>query len=360
LKGIKILHITPQNFAGVPIDFVRMHRSENYYSRLVTFFKNTMEYDEDICLNLPFRTGSTAKKWRDYKYVGNVAKDSENKLKYYKPYNFAESIYFVYRDFVNKNKIEKAINEYDLLGFDVYHFDGGMDFFRDCRFAKKIKRSGKKIVCCYYGSDLRTRGIFKDLDEISDLNLTIEFDHLKLKSNIHYLFLPFDVENYKMKQVFNSKIKIVHSPTNRLFKGTDKILKVIEELKEEKDFEFILLEGMNRKDVLKIKSECDLAIDQVGGVLGGSGYGKNSLENISMGVPTITEFTPDYLRFLPENPFIHSNINDLKEKIISIIDNPPILEEYAVKGRKWVEKYHSFKSVNVRLTELYLENNIIQ
>ena len=52
----------------------------------------------------------------------------------------------------------------------------------------------------------------------------------------------------------------------------------------------------------------------MGGEIGGSGYGKNSIENLSMGVPTFTEFTEDYLKFIKENPFIHSTIETLERQ----------------------------------------------
>jgi glycosyltransferase involved in cell wall biosynthesis len=346
----KILHIAPQNFAGMPMDFVKMHRQNGFESRLITLYKNTLNFEEDICLELPLHTGRAAKSWRDNKV---------SEVKYYKPKNFLESYYFKFRDFKNKNRINNIIEEYKLFDFDIYHFDGGMDLFRDLRFAKELKKRNKKIVCCYFGSDLRTRGIFKELDEMSDLNLTVEFDHLKIHKNINYLFFPFNINEFAYNPPDTDKVKIIHSPTNRLFKGTDRILKVIEELKKEKDFEFILLENKNREDVLKIKRECNLAIDQVGGIEGGTGYGKNSIENFSMGLPTITEFTEDYLEFLKENPFINSTIDTLKEKISNIIDNPQVLKDYSAKGRRWVEKYHSFEAVNAKLMELYSKNNIL-
>ena len=122
-----------------------------------------------------------------------------------------------------------------------------MDFFRDLRFAKELKKRGKKIVCCYFGSDLRTRGIFKELDEMSDLNLTVEFDHLEMHDNINYYLFPFDDKEYEIKKKNNKKIKIIHSPTNRIFKGTDKIINVINEIEKERQIEFILLENMDGK-----------------------------------------------------------------------------------------------------------------
>ena len=342
----KILHIAPQNFAGMPYDFMMMQRESGYKSRLITMFENTLHFPEDITLGFKLPINKIAKKWRDSKIEG---------LKYYEPKNSFEKLFFKLRDFKNKSRIEKVINDNNLYDFDYYHFDGGMDFYRDLRFAKELKKRSKKIICCYYGSDLRTRGIFKELDEMSDLNLTVEFDHLNLHKNIHYLFFPFDVNMTEYKFPELSRLKIIHSPTNRLYKGTDKILNVIEELKQNFDFDFILAENMDRSKLLRLKSECNLAIDQVGGQMGGSGYGRNSIENLASGLPTITEFYDEYLKFIPENPFISCEIGTLKNKIIEIINNLSLLKDYSIKGRKWVEKYHSYESVNSQLEKLYGE-----
>lgn len=352
--SIKILHIAPQNFAGMPLDFVKMHRSKGTESRLITLYKNTVNFEEDICLDFKLPAGKGAKIWRDSKVSSGSAK-----LKFNKPKNLAEKIFFKLRDELNKPAINNIINEFDLFSYDIYHFDGGMDFFRDLRFSGELKKRGKKIVCCYYGSDLRTRGIFKELDEMSDLNLTVEYDHLSLHNNINYIFFPFDTSGYDIKKKINKKIKIIHSPTNRKFKGTDKILNVINELDKKRQIEFFLIENMDRNKVLEIKSGCDLAIDQVGGEMGGTGYGKNSIENLSMGVPTFTEFTEDYLSFIKENPFIHSTIKTLEENIIRLIDNEILRNEISISGRLWVEKYHSFDSVNNMLQEYYKNYSII-
>ena len=341
----------------MPMDFVKMHRQNNVESRLITLYKNTLNFEEDVSLNFPLSTGSVSKKWRNSKLDTDSA---GKKLKYYKPKNVLEKFYFKFRDFKNKSLIENLISEYNLFDFDIYHFDGGMDLYRDLSFAKKLKRMNKKIVCCYFGSDLRSRGVFRELDEMSDLNLTVEFDHLNIHPNINYLYFPFDVKQFSVRQKDNRTLKIIHSPTNRKFKGTDKILKVINDIKKEKDIDFILLENADREKVLKIKSECDLAIDQVGGELGGSGYGKNSIENLSMELPTITEFSNDYLNFIQENPFIHCTIDTLKEKLTALIGNRNLIKEYSEKGRKWVEKYHSFESVNIKLMNLYNKYNIVE
>ncbi len=341
------------------MDFVNMHRKFGFVSRLVTYYKNTLKFPEDISLNLPTHTGKLAKNWRDSKIQETpLYADKHKELKYYSPKNPIESVYFSIRDFRNTKKINKTIKEFNLNDFDIYHFDGGMDLFRDSRFALSLKDKKKKIVCCYFGSDLRTRGVFKTMDDISDLNLTVEFDHLNIHKNIHYIYFPFDETEFKPIQKNNSKLKIVHSPTNRHFKGTDKIIPVIDEIRNERQVEFVLLENLPRDSVLEIKSGCDIAIDQIGGESGGSGYGKNSLETLAMGLPTVTEFSEDYFKFLGDNPFINSDITNLKKNLLRLIDSEELRKDLSKKGMEWIKKTHSFEAVNNSLLNLYSKYNI--
>ena len=339
----------------MPFDFVKMHRASGFESNLVTLYRNSINFEEDICLDLKLPEGKLSKKWRDSK----ISPPVYGSIKYIEPKNILEKLYFYFRDVKNRKIIYKCIKDFDLWNYDIYHFDGGMDLFRDLRFVKELKKRNKKIVCCYFGSDLRTRGIFRELDGISDLNLTVEYDHLRIHKNINYIYFPFDTDSVKAKKSNNSKIKIVHSPTNRKFKGTDKIISVINELKSERDFEFILLEKEDRENVLEIKRGCDIAIDQVGGEMGGTGYGKNSIESLSMGIPTVTEFNEEYLSFIKNNPFIHSTIENLKSNLLNLIDNEKLRNDLSAKGIEWVKEFHSFSSVSKSLKDYYKKHNII-
>lgn len=236
-----------------------------------------------------------------------------------------------------------------------------MDFYRNSHQAIKWKKEGKKIVCAYYGSDLRSRGLIKEMDEISDLNITSEYDHLALKPDLEYLFYPYDPSELpERKMIDDGKVRIVHSPTNRKFKGTDLIISVVDKIKKEKRIEFLLLENMPRQKVLEVKSTCDICIDQVGGTMGGTGYGKAGLETLAMGIPTITNMTDDYAKWLQENPFVIANNTDqLYKRLNELIDNEQPRNDYGVKGKDWVEKYHGIKSVDDRLKELYTSSKII-
>ena len=79
-----VLHIAPENFAGVPYDFMRMHKAHGDHSRLITLHKNPLGFTEDICLNLPISRSSLAK---SYRLSRSLVKQSINRTNavYWKP-----------------------------------------------------------------------------------------------------------------------------------------------------------------------------------------------------------------------------------------------------------------------------------
>jgi glycosyltransferase involved in cell wall biosynthesis len=357
---LKILHLAAMNFAGVPYDFYKMHLAAGDVSRIVTYHKNFQGFPEDICLNFPLPNFSLAKAWRRKKVISRE-NEKITTVAYFKPKNIAEEFYFRYSDFSRKSKVNSLIENERLDDFQIIHYDSGMDFYRNSEQAYKWKKEGKKIICCYYGSDLRTRGLIRQMDELSDLNITPEYDLISLKKDLHYIFYPYDPSELPEPKINESgSLRIVHSPTNRKFKGTDLIIRVIEKIKKEKKIDFILLENMNRSKVLDIKSACDISIDQVGGTMGGTGYGKAGLETLAMGIPTITNMTKEFEQWLPENPFIvANNENELYNKLNELIISSEYRKSAGKAGRQWVEKFHSPACVNKQLYELYKKNGII-
>ncbi len=362
------LHIAPENTAGVPYNVMEMQNLFGFHSRLLTFYKIPFDFPEDVCLNLKLPRSSVAMEWRKYKQsklhkkLENENADKYTHMPYYTPHNVFEIYYRLMRERGNGDVFKSALGKLNPDKFDIIHFDGGIDFFSDSRTAKWFKSTGKKIVNCYFGDDLRTRGIVKEMDELSDLNLTFEYDHTLRHPNINFLFFPFDNSNirYISDKKYNSSniLKIVHAPTNRIIKGTPEILAAIEEVNKHRKFEFILLEDLPREKVLEAKSTCHIAIDQIGN-RGGTGYGINSLETLSMGIPTITDMNCGFDEWLPENPFIDANASSLSEKIIELIDNNDFRLKKREQSRKWVEKYHSYKSVFTEMLKLYKKNNIV-
>lgn len=368
MKKPAILHIAPENTAGVPYNVLNMQRKFGLHSRLITFYKVPFDFPEDICLEFKLPRGRLAMGWRKFKQAKMHEKLSEQKadhftyMPYFAPKNFFEKKYISIRENKNKKLFIDALAKLNTGEFDIIHFDGGIDFFSDSRTAKKFKSEGKKIINCYFGDDLRTRGIVKEMDELSDLNLTFEYDHTLRHPNINFLFFPFDNSGikYTSDDEYESAeiLKIVHAPTNRIIKGTPEILSAIDKVSKQRKIEFILLENLPREKVINLKSKCNIAIDQIGN-RGGTGYGINSLETLSMGIPTITDMNCGFGKWLPENPFIAANKDNLAEKLIDLIDNKDFRFKKRKQSRKWVEKYHSYKSVFAEMLRLYKKHNIV-
>ena len=350
---MKILHVAPMNVAGVPYNMMDMQRRFGHGSRLVTLHANDLTFPEDICLHLPLFRDPVTQHWRRFKAAHTSAHPPVLRAR-----NMVERAVFYLDDRFRIGRVQSCIDKYGLDEFEIIHYDGGLDFFRDARVARRWKASGKKIVCHYMGSDLRLRGIHPAMDEISDLNLTNESDHLNLHPDIHYLYIPFDASLFSVRTIESSPLRIVHSPSKRSMKGTELILPVIEQLKKSRNVEFVLVEDTPHEEVLRIKLHCDIAIEQVGN-MGGTGYGRNSLENLAMGIPTVTEMTDDYLSWLPENPFILADASTLLDRLIHLIDDEDLRQRTRIRGRTWIEKYHSYEAVNSQLMNLYKSHGII-
>jgi glycosyltransferase involved in cell wall biosynthesis len=345
---MKSLHFSHFNTVNVPLTFCKVYEAMGHSGRLLTLYKHRGGIPEDICLN---------KKLFDPWWLHNLRSRREKEAEIliaqeagrgavheYKPESMLERAYVALRDEWRSMEFSRLVDVYDLYGFDIYHFHGGIDFFRDSRWVKKLAKRGKPIVCHYHGPDIRTSGIVRAVDGASGLNLTSEFDLLALHPRLRYLAIPYDCSHLPYKTNPRKKLRIIHTPSNPAAKGTHLIEPVLSRLARERGIEYAIVSGVSRQKVIEEKMRSHIAIEQVGN-FGGTGYGVNSLETLAMGIPTVTEFTPQYAALLAGHPFVLADRDSLYDVLVKLIDD----EEYRIsagsKGRKWVEEHHSFAAV---------------
>ena len=247
------------------------------------------------------------------------------------------------------------MREHRLLDFDIYFLESGIGFYRDARILRELKRRGKRIVCYYLGTDLRTRGLIRAVDELSDLNFTCEFDHLRIYPGIRYSFMPFDVDAFQPAPGSGGpRLRVCHAPRNRALKGSNRIIEVVKALERDHAIELVLIEGRSHDEALVMKAGCDLAIDQVGNH-GGDGYGMNSLETLAMQIPTITEMTPAYEAFVPDHPFLNATEATLGDVILGALRDPALRRRKGTEGRAWVKKHHGAREVTEDIYRVWRE-----
>jgi hypothetical protein len=337
--------------------FVEAHRRHGHEARLVTLCENVNQFEEDICLHLPLLKGTP---------FHQILKKAMNRLHHdrpkfvrpagtptWAPRSPLEAAFFRLREQLWKPTIERAIRDYRLDEFDIYHLESGTEFYRDARFLKAVKARGKRVVCYYLGTDLRERGVIPQVHAISDLNLTCEWDHLNIDPTLSYFFLPFDASRYEFREPQTDKLRISHAPRNRFFKGTEQVIAAIERVKGMVDLEFDLIEGVSHDEAVRRKRASNLMIDHVGEAGGTTGYGMNSLEALAMGIPCMTSMMPAYEKFLGDHPFILTAHETLEAQLYKLARDPAVLRDRSRSGREWVERVHGADRIVEKIYDMY-------
>ena len=313
----RILHIAPANTSGVPGQFVQTERELGYESRLVTLFADPRNYFQDICLNLPlidFAPTRFVKRFVSHPAkltVTNIAPRPKEIPIQWKPHTVVEQWLVDLRDRLWRGTIRRAVKQHRLDQFDIYQLDGGLGLYRSGAFIQRLHAAGKKIICCYTGSDLRVRGVIPQIDAVADLNVSVEFDHLLLHPNIQHVFFPFDASKFKLAlPKDNGTIYIGHAPTNRAAKGSAIIIPIVKELEKKYPVKLVLIENLRYKKALELKAHCHIFIDQIGDL----GYGISGLESLAMGIPTCSCLAPGFDELYPDNPFMVIDEKNLKQR----------------------------------------------
>lgn len=360
-RPLKILYIRTENSSGTLSLFANAHRELGNEARYVTLFPTAEHFPEDICLDLPLLPKTAG--FRAAKDRLSNEQQTYKKAEGYPPqWNppFWRKSFFTVRDMLWRPYIKRAIRDHDLLGYDIYHLEGGHGFLRTSAWPlQELKAQGRHFLANYHGVDMRTRGVFPWIDEIVDINTSSELDLLEKHPNMQYVFLPFSVEEYTPRYESNQKLKICHATRDRYWKGSDIIIEAGRKLEQSHDVEFVLIENMSHEETIRIKSECDIYIDQVSN-LGGWGYGMNSVEALSLGLCCCTNLLPKYESFLGEHPFVNVHKETLYDDLVRLISNKKLIAEKRRSGRAWVEKTHSVKAVMRSVYSIYQQQGWIE
>ncbi len=355
---MKILYISPENTVGTLSLWKKAHETNGHYCRTVTFFRSPKNFPEDICLDLPFNftqpqlSNLRHQFFKFYRGELGYRKEKEGCPPRWEPEGLIYSAFTTIKERLWKPIIENAIIKYNLYDFDVIHFESGMDFFKDERFALEAHKRGCKIICHYHGEDLRTRGVMPYLDKMSVLNLTNEPDLLHKHPNIHYLFLPFDTDQFTVKYSLNEQIRVAHAPTNRYYKNSQVIIDMCEQMEREGLINFDLIENLSHKEALARKQKADIFIDQIGD-LGGWGYGMNSVESLSMGICTLNTIQEGMIDLLGNHPFVNVDDKILGTILRELVRHPMQIKSLGEKGKQWVSQKHNYLSVTESLYNYY-------
>src|SRR5215470_10942193 len=115
--SINVLHIAPENTAGVPYNVMQMQNMFGMNSRLITLYKIPYNFPEDICLDLPLPRSRIAMLWREFKQsrlhddMTQKNIDKWTHMPEFAPKNNLEKFYRRLREKKNENKFLKALGK---------------------------------------------------------------------------------------------------------------------------------------------------------------------------------------------------------------------------------------------------------
>lgn len=154
----------------------------------------------------------------------------------------------------------------------------------------------------------------------------------------------------------DNKIMILHAPNHRDFKGTQFLMKAVDELQDEGlKIDLQVVSNLKNDELLYKISQSDIVVDQIVA----TGYGNFAIEAMAFGKPTIVNLEDFNYRelmnnysILKEAPLVSAGINSIKSVLLQVISNPNHDKNAFESGRLFAQKYHSSDSF-VKVWQLF-------
>ncbi|MFN8380552.1 MAG: hypothetical protein U0V02_01360 [Anaerolineales bacterium] len=232
-----------------------------------------------------------------------------------------------------------------------------------------LKFLGKKIITPFWGSDIRYWYAFaeemrsfevqdelspffeyarsrsggsywdkqrtvKIAEKYSDLIITQPETGQLLTQAYMRASVPLDLAQYKFNVPGRKKPLILHAPSVPEAKGTDVVINVIKELREEGlEFEFRLIEKMPNTELRELLADSDIVVDE----LYSATVGGLSAEAMATGNVVLVRYMADYCKIPEGCPAINVNKFTLKDNLRQVIVDVERRKELARLGRPYVE-----------------------
>ncbi|MBN9412620.1 MAG: glycosyltransferase [Candidatus Paracaedimonas acanthamoebae] len=298
-----------------------------------------------------------------------------------------------------KNFLRSIINQVypyyffiiSLFKYDIFHFffDGGILANTPLVFLEfpLLKFAKKKLVLIPYGSD--TFVFDKLQNPLWKHALLINHPHLSKKTKqienaihqgtkyadtiigclVHLACLPrwdilplvpYPIDLNRLDPALpktQGNICIAHAPNHRGAKGTEFIIKAIEQLKTEGyPIKFLLIENKTTKESLALIKQADIFIDQLIfgfalAALEALAYSKIVITGVDLKDSHYKLFS--YYSYLNDCPIIPTSPEDIYEKLLNLIKERDQWTHYGQKSRQFVEKYHSYKIIAQMYKTIY-------
>ncbi|WP_321469668.1 hypothetical protein [Halarcobacter sp.] len=280
---------------------------------------------------------------------------------------------------------------------DTFIIFGQKSFCLDLDFEYSfLKKRNKKIILIFVGNDIRSLKLLKEVskknnedtfanyylqsnidsdkydilkkytaqlaDKYADLIFNAKYDqvsYLQKKAYFPHFSISEDKfhKNYKKFQNLE-KIKILHAPSNTLFKATPLVRAAIKKLSlERNDFEYVEMMNVSNEKVLKELETTHIVLNQFYSFVPGL-FGVEAMANMCTVLMSADSNIETGLENY-NNAWLVTKYWEIYDNINFLLNNKNKLVYYAENGYKYALKNHSEYAVQTKLIEIFKKEKIL-
>lgn len=244
-------------------------------------------------------------------------------------------------------------------------------------FYPLLKRLNKKIITCFWGSDVRywyafesearERGILDQIapfieyarvrsggsywdksrmiqtaEKYSDLILS-QPDCAQLQTRPYMrTHVPLDLNLFRCEIPDREIPLVLHAPSVPTAKGTDHVLAAVEQLQGEGlKFDFQLIQNMPNPQLRELLTRADILVDELYALTVGS----LSAEAMASGCAVLTRYDAEFSKVPAECPVVSTDKYTLVKNLRELIVNRDLRRKLAAAGRPYVQAHNDLGKV---------------
>jgi len=262
----------------------------------------------------------------------------------------------------------------------AFFFDGGYLAATPLRWleCQLVKLAGKRTLLTSYGSDIAVPGTLGAVESaIYESYPDLRVRGPQIRRRVLYFtrqadfvvrcmqagftprwdliwpnYLAIDTELWKPTadatdaDARTSEVVVVHPSNHRAIKGTEHLVRAVDELRSEGlHLRLEMVEGRPNDEVRAAMAKADIVGEQFIG-----GYGMTAVEAMSLGRPVISNLSwlgPEFWEgtCLRECPIVNATPDTLKGELRRLATEPALRRQLGQAGRQYVTRYHSTQAI---------------
>jgi hypothetical protein len=165
----------------------------------------------------------------------------------------------------------------------------------------------------------------------------------------------------------NGRIKFIHYPNHRGFKGTELIINAFENVRARNatvDMTLDIISGVSNSEIKALLDDYDVLIEQLLFI----GYAQSAIEGMAKGLAVISNLGGEDNLFhayrvfgsLSNCPIISATPSTIEARIQELIANDDLIRKAAHAGPGYVDRYHSLGAIGSFLEQVVSFHDIEQ